>query len=198
MPCLSTPFCVCVYSKMNDFDVMTSPLFSRLTYRFVFQTKALKENRAIAVGTAAATSTILTGVIIGIFFLGESLPSSSSKTALRLFSWGLLIFGVACLTNPTNAPQNSAGMGEEKKLFACSQDKDHIAFVFMPDSWYSSFCVGVGMLCSITSCSASNGHQQSLRTSGSNPTSNGLVSNTSNLFLTRTKHTNASSGITQI
>ena len=82
---------------------------------FVFQTKALKENRAIAVATAAATSTILTGVIIGIFFLGESLPSSGSKTALRLFSWGLLIFGVACLTNPTSTPQNSAGT--EKSLF---------------------------------------------------------------------------------
>lgn len=85
------------------------------TYRFVFQTKALKENRAIAVVTAAATSTILTGVIIGIFFLGESLPSSSSKTALRLFSWALLIFGVACLTNPTSMMQNSTGMKEEQK-----------------------------------------------------------------------------------
>ncbi|KAI4337154.1 hypothetical protein L6164_015602 [Bauhinia variegata] len=64
---------------------------------FYYQTRGLKHGRAIVVSTCAAVASILTGVLAGMFALGERLPSAPKARFLLLVGWLLIILGVILL-----------------------------------------------------------------------------------------------------
>ncbi|KAK1312254.1 hypothetical protein QJS10_CPA07g00982 [Acorus calamus] len=66
---------------------------------FVYQTQGLKHGRAIVVSTCAAVASIMTGVIAGMFALGERLPSGSLARFFLLLGWLFIIFGVVMLVS---------------------------------------------------------------------------------------------------
>lgn len=68
---------------------------------FVYQTRGLKHGRAIVVSTCAAVASIVTGVLAGMFALGEQLPSNPSARFALLLGWLLIILGVILLVSST-------------------------------------------------------------------------------------------------
>lgn len=64
---------------------------------FFCQTRGLKDGRAVVVSTCAAVASIITGVIIGMLVLGETLPVSSFRQLCLLIGWLLIILGVIIL-----------------------------------------------------------------------------------------------------
>lgn len=61
---------------------------------FFCQTRGLKNGRAVVVSTCAAVASIMTGVLVGLFALGESLPASNSGRLLLLLAWSLIVLGI--------------------------------------------------------------------------------------------------------
>ncbi|XP_017428184.1 probable magnesium transporter NIPA9 isoform X2 [Vigna angularis] len=68
---------------------------------FYYQTRGLKHGRAIVVSTCAAVASILTGVLAGMFALGERLPSEPKARLTLLLGWLLIIVGVILLVGST-------------------------------------------------------------------------------------------------
>ncbi|CAO2816663.1 unnamed protein product [Amaranthus hypochondriacus] len=68
---------------------------------FVYQTRGLKHGRAIVVSTCAAVASIVTGVLAGMFALGEHLPTAPGARLLLLLGWLLIILGVILLVSST-------------------------------------------------------------------------------------------------
>ncbi|XP_056698467.1 probable magnesium transporter NIPA9 [Spinacia oleracea] len=68
---------------------------------FVYQTRGLKHGRAIVVSTCAAVASIVTGVLAGMFALGEHLPTAPGARLLLLLGWLLIILGVIMLVSST-------------------------------------------------------------------------------------------------
>ncbi|KAI3979308.1 hypothetical protein MKX01_020516 [Papaver californicum] len=66
---------------------------------FVYQTRGLKHGRAIVVSTCAAVASIVTGVLAGMFALGEQLPSAPAARLLLLLGWVFIIVGVILLVS---------------------------------------------------------------------------------------------------
>lgn len=64
---------------------------------FVLQTCGLKEGSAVVVCTCVAVTSMLTGVVVGILGLGETLPGSFAANAIRLASWNMILVGVVAL-----------------------------------------------------------------------------------------------------
>lgn len=58
-----------------------------LTVMLVGQTRGFNHGRAIVISTCAAVAAILTGVLAGIFTLGEQLPPDSMARFLLLLGW---------------------------------------------------------------------------------------------------------------
>lgn len=55
------------------------------------QTRGLKHGRAIVVSTCAAVASIVTGVLAGMFALGERLPSAPGARVTLLLGWYISI-----------------------------------------------------------------------------------------------------------
>ncbi|KAL7159183.1 hypothetical protein ABFS83_01G011100 [Erythranthe nasuta] len=68
---------------------------------FVYQTRGLKHGRAIVVSTCAAVASIVTGVLAGMFALGERLPSAPMARLTLLLGWLCIIVGVILLVTST-------------------------------------------------------------------------------------------------
>ncbi|KAK2986151.1 hypothetical protein RJ640_019557 [Escallonia rubra] len=68
---------------------------------FVYQTRGLKHGRAIVVSTCAAVASIVTGVLAGMFALGERLPTSPMARLWLLLGWLFIILGVVLLVSST-------------------------------------------------------------------------------------------------
>ncbi|GMH12373.1 hypothetical protein Nepgr_014214 [Nepenthes gracilis] len=66
---------------------------------FFYQTRGLKHGRAIVVSTCTTVASIVTGVLAGIFALGEQLPSELGARLMLLFGWLLIILGVILLVS---------------------------------------------------------------------------------------------------
>ncbi|XP_051137176.1 probable magnesium transporter NIPA9 [Andrographis paniculata] len=63
----------------------------------IYQTRGLKHGRAIVVSTCGTVSSITTGVIAGVFAMGERLPSAPLALALLLLGWFFIVLGVILL-----------------------------------------------------------------------------------------------------
>lgn len=68
---------------------------------FICQTRGLKHGRAIVVSTCAAVASIVTGVLAGMFALGERLPSAPGARLMLLLGWLFIILGVILLVSST-------------------------------------------------------------------------------------------------
>ncbi|KAK6161980.1 hypothetical protein DH2020_001821 [Rehmannia glutinosa] len=94
-----------VISKMGF--VFLEQGFSKLLLPFAFQsayaavTRGLKHGRAIVVSTCAAVASIVTGVLAGMFALGERLPSAPVARLMLLLGWLFIILGVILLVTST-------------------------------------------------------------------------------------------------
>lgn len=197
MSCLSTfPPLLSLYCKMNALGAMASPL-SLLHVQLRVPDKGTQGEPCYSCGYCSCYQHNFNWCYNRNFLSRRIAPFFWFENCSPAFFVGLADFR-SCLPHESNEHATELGRYGKKPLLLGA--KSEVALPFFPCSTFGTdvFCVGVQMPCSITSHPVSNGHQQSLRTSGANPTNSGLVPNTSNLFLTRTKHTNASSGIAQI
>ncbi|KAK8959093.1 hypothetical protein KSP40_PGU004202 [Platanthera guangdongensis] len=90
-----------VFSEQG-FSMMLVPICISLSIccsavGFICQTRGLKHGRAIVVSTCTAVASIVTGVLAGIFALGESLPSAPVARLSLFLGWLFIISGVILL-----------------------------------------------------------------------------------------------------
>ncbi|MCO5602249.1 hypothetical protein L7F22_056377 [Adiantum nelumboides] len=75
---------------------------------FFCQTKGLKDGRAVVVSTCAAVASIVTGVIIGMVVLGETLPVSSFRQFCLFIGWSMRrIFKLKGSSHKSNPPRTA-------------------------------------------------------------------------------------------
>ncbi|KAK5817330.1 probable magnesium transporter NIPA9 [Gossypium arboreum] len=68
---------------------------------FYYQTRGLKQGRAIVISTCAAVASIVTGVLAGMLALGERLPSAPVARLSLLLGWLFIMMGVILLVSST-------------------------------------------------------------------------------------------------
>eukprot|EP00899_Mesostigma_viride_P017838 jgi/Mesvir1/26055/Mv08232-RA.1 len=54
---------------------------------FIYQTRALKDGRAVVISAVAALASIGSGVVIGMAALDERMPTSTGRRIVRILSW---------------------------------------------------------------------------------------------------------------
>ncbi|GIM06227.1 hypothetical protein Vretimale_10592 [Volvox reticuliferus] len=70
---------------------------------FLLQTRGLKAGNTVVVCVAAATSSMICGVLAGMVALDEKLPTGHGMKVVRLASWLCILLGVSCLAGGTEA-----------------------------------------------------------------------------------------------
>lgn len=77
---------------------------------FVLQTCGLKEGATVVVCTCVAVTAMVTGVVVGILGLGESMPGSFIATTIRVCSWSMILIGVVGLASGPGGMQELLAM----------------------------------------------------------------------------------------
>ncbi|GLI64266.1 hypothetical protein VaNZ11_007481 [Volvox africanus] len=75
---------------------------------FLLQTRGLKAGNTVVVCVAAATSSMICGVLAGMVALDEKLPTGHGMKVVRLSSWLCILLGVSCLAGGTEALASTA------------------------------------------------------------------------------------------
>lgn len=68
------------------------------TTGFAAQTRAFRDGGAVVVGAVAGSSSVLTGIVVGMLALGERLPRGAARISLLVMSYLLITSGVAVLS----------------------------------------------------------------------------------------------------
>jgi hypothetical protein len=66
---------------------------------FILQTQGLQSGATVVVCTCVAVTSMVTGVLVGLLGLGETMPGSFISTLVRLTSWNLILIGVVALAS---------------------------------------------------------------------------------------------------
>lgn len=101
----------------QEFSTMLLPLSVAISIccsgsGFFYQTRGLKHGRAIVVSTCAAVASIVTGVLAGMFALGERLPAAPGARLVLLLGWLLIIVGVVLLVSSSRLVRLLPGAGK--------------------------------------------------------------------------------------
>lgn len=66
---------------------------------FVLQTQGLQSGATVVVCTCVAVTSMVTGVVVGLLGLGETMPGSLFSALVRLTSWNMILIGVVALAS---------------------------------------------------------------------------------------------------
>jgi len=66
---------------------------------FILQTQGLQSGATVVVCTCVAVTSMVTGVVVGLLGLGETMPGSLISTLIRLTSWNMILIGVVALAS---------------------------------------------------------------------------------------------------
>jgi hypothetical protein len=66
---------------------------------FVLQTQGLQSGATVVVCTCVAVTSMVTGVLVGLLGLGETMPGSLMASLVRLTSWNMILIGVVALAS---------------------------------------------------------------------------------------------------
>eukprot|EP00899_Mesostigma_viride_P022230 jgi/Mesvir1/3191/Mv16346-RA.1 len=82
---------------------------------FIYQTRALKDGRAVVISAVAALASIGSGVVIGMAALDERMPTSTGRRIVRILSWACSMSAVLLLSRGAPSPRGSAS-GRDRRL----------------------------------------------------------------------------------
>jgi hypothetical protein len=66
---------------------------------FILQTQGLQSGATVVVCTCVAVTSMVTGVVVGLLGLGETMPGSLLSALVRLTSWNMILIGVVALAS---------------------------------------------------------------------------------------------------
>jgi hypothetical protein len=66
---------------------------------FILQTQGLQSGATVVVCTCVAVTSMVTGVVVGLLGLGETMPGSWISVLVRLTSWNMIMVGVVGLAS---------------------------------------------------------------------------------------------------
>jgi hypothetical protein len=93
------------------------------------QTRGLKNGKAVVVCTLAAAASMVSGVLVGLLALGEGLPRTAGRRALRVLSWALILAGVS---NLAGGGGGGGGDGEGPAAAALRRAEDRVRAARLP------------------------------------------------------------------
>jgi len=75
---------------------------------FVLQTHGLKTGPTVPVCTMTTAAAMVTGVLVGLLALGETLPASWAMGGLRLLGWSCILLGLTSLAGAVQLLRGAA------------------------------------------------------------------------------------------